>query len=71
MKEKEYKDYLISCGFTEAEIKQKLIEKEVMKKLYFSGEPKEYVDKSTSTYKRCMKKMEKEIQSFCGFIEKK
>lgn len=66
MNDKEYFEYLISCGFTENEANQKFKEKEIMKKIYFSGQPKEYIDKSTSTYKRIEKRMQKEMESFLG-----
>ena len=65
MSDKEYRKYLISCGFDEKEVEQKIKERDVLLKLYYKGnnEPREI---TSATYERSRKRMTKEVERFIG-----
>lgn len=65
MNDKEYRKYLISCGFDEKEVEQKIKERDVLLKLYYKGnnEPREI---TSATYERSRKRMTKEVERFIG-----
>ena len=61
----DYYNYLISCGFNEEEIKQKLMEKDIMRDLYYKNkrEPREITSHS---YQTSQKRLTKKIERFIG-----
>ena len=59
-----YVEYLIKCGFNDAEIETKLKEKEIMKNLYFSKKDKVQREITSSTYERCIKRETKDVENF-------
>ena len=63
--EEDYYNYCLSCGFSEDEAKEKIKEREIMVKLYFTN-PKEPRNITTSTYKRSQKILEKEVETVMG-----
>lgn len=65
MNDKEYRKYLISCGFDEKEVEQKIKERDVLLELYYKGnnEPREI---TSATYERSRKRMTKEVERFIG-----
>ena len=64
--EKDYYDYLLSCGFNEEEAKQKIKDRETFAELYFTN-PKEPREITSSTYKRAEKRLYKEVETVMGF----
>ena len=65
MKDKEYREYLYSCGFNDEEVEQKIKERDVMRALYFNAksEPREI---TSATYERSQKKLIMKVESFLG-----
>jgi len=63
--EEDYYNYCLSCGFSEDEAKEKIKEREIMVKLYFTNQ-KEPRNITTSTYKRSQKILEKEVETVMG-----
>ena len=60
----EYIKYLKECGFNDIEIKTKLKEREIMKKLYFNGEKKEPRYITSATYERATKRTTKSVDGW-------
>lgn len=65
MTDEEYREYLVSCGFNEKEVENKIKERDIMRDLYFNGntEPREI---TSSTYERSQKRMKKDVERFMG-----
>ena len=65
MSEREYREYLISCGFNEQEVETKIKERDIMRDLYYkyNNEPREI---TSATYERSQKRITKEVERFIG-----
>ena len=66
MSDKEYRKYLISCGFDEKEVEQKIKERDIMRELYYKGNNKEPREITSAAYERSRKRMTKEVERFIG-----
>ena len=66
MTDKEFFNYCIGCGWDELEALQKVKDREIFIKLYFTGNTKEPRDITSSTYERAQKRLDKEITQFIG-----
>ena len=65
MSEKEYIEYLISCGFNEREIETKIEERNILRDLYYKNE-KEPREITSHAYRTSLKRMTKEVERFIG-----
>lgn len=63
--EENYYNYCLSCGFNEDEAKEKIKEREIMIKLYFTN-PKEPREITCSIYEKAQKRLQKEIENIMG-----
>lgn len=61
----DYYNYLVSCGFDEQEIKQKLKERDLMRDLYFNSE-REPRKITSHAYQTSQKRMTKTVERFMG-----
>ena len=61
----DYYNYLVSCGFNEQEIEQKLKERDIMCDLYFNSE-REQREITSHAYQTSQKRLTKEVERFMG-----
>ena len=65
MMDKEYREYLSSCGFNAEEIEQKIKERDIMRDLYSNG-GKEQREITSHAYQTSQKRLTKEVERFMG-----
>ena len=61
----DYYNYLVSCGFNEQEIEQKLKERDIMRDLYYKNEI-EQREITSHAYQTSQKILTKEVERFMG-----
>ena len=65
MTDKEYREYLSSCGFNDEEVEQKIKERDIMRDLCFKDE-REAREITSQSYQRSQKALSKKICDFLG-----
>ena len=67
MGDKEYREYLITCGFSKEEVEQKIKDRYIMRDLYFKSkqEPREI---TSQAYQISHKKMTRKVERFLGVL---
>lgn len=68
MTDNEYKDYLLSCGFDIKEVKQKIKERDILRKLYYK-EQREPRPITSASFERALKRTNKQVFDFIGGIK--
>jgi glutamate dehydrogenase/leucine dehydrogenase len=63
-KDLEFYNYCIDVGWTEEEALEKVKDKNIMKELYKNSSTREPREITSSTYKRCQKRLEKKVDEF-------
>ena len=63
-KDLEFYNYCIDVGWTEEEALEKVKYKNIMKELYKNSSTREPREITSSTYKRCQKRLEKKVDEF-------
>lgn len=61
----DYYNYLVSCGFNKEEIKQKLMERDIMRDLYFKDE-REPREITSHAYQTSQKRLTRQVEIFLG-----
>ena len=61
----DYYNYLVSCGFNEQEIEQKLKEKDIMRDLYYKTE-REPREITSHAYQTSQKRLTKTVERIMG-----
>ena len=59
----DYYNYLVSCGFDEEEINRKLMERDIMRDLYYKTE-REPREITSHAYQTSMKRTTKKVENF-------
>lgn len=63
-KDLEFYNYCIDVGWTEEEALEKVEDRNIMKELYKNSSTREPREITSSTYKRCQKRLEKKVDEF-------
>lgn len=65
MSDNEYREYLLSCGFNEKEVEQKIKERDIMRDLYYKGE-REPREITSLSYQMSQNKIKRDVERFLG-----